>query len=207
MGSLAYIPVGERPFAVDVQTLAYRFVRMDISEPRRVLTCVVSRSSLYDRIRECQYDDPHLLVLKDRVQHDDARNLTIDDDGILKMQGRICVPNVKYEHQKPGGLLQWMIISEWKWERVTMDFVSGLPRTLKKFDSIWVIVDRLTKYAHFIPVCTTYSSEWLAGIFIREIVRLHGVPVSIISDRESYDRLNMAGKAVSGGLLVTKLDF
>lgn len=64
-----------------------------------------------------------------------------------------------------------------------MDFVVGLLRTLKKFDAIWVIVDRLTKSAHFIPVCTTYSSERLAEIYIREIVRLHGVPVSIISDR------------------------
>ena len=90
---------------------------------------------------------------------------------------------VKYEHQRPGGLLQQMIIPEWKWERVTMDFVSGLPRTLKNFDSIWVVVDRLTKSAHFIPVCTTYSAERLARIFIQEIVRLHGVPVTIISDR------------------------
>ena len=64
-----------------------------------------------------------------------------------------------------------------------MDFVVGLPRTLRKFDAIWVIVDRLTKYAHFIPMCTTYSSERLAEIYIQEIVCLHGVPISIISDR------------------------
>ncbi|XP_070028875.1 uncharacterized protein [Nicotiana sylvestris] len=80
MGRLAYIPVGERPLAVDVQTLANRFVRLDISEPSQVLAFVVSRSSLYDRIRERQYDDPHLLVLKDRVWHDDARDVTIGDD-------------------------------------------------------------------------------------------------------------------------------
>ena len=90
---------------------------------------------------------------------------------------------VKYEHQRPCGLLHQMDIPEWKWEQITMDFVVGLPWTLKKFDAIWVIVDRLTKSAHFIPVCTTYSSERLAGIYIWEIVRLHGVPVSIISDR------------------------
>jgi len=59
----------------------------------------------------------------------------------------------------------------------------GLARTMKKFDAMWVIVDRLTKSAHFIPVCTSYSSERLAVIYIREIVRMHGVPVSIISDR------------------------
>ena len=90
---------------------------------------------------------------------------------------------VKYEHQRLHGLLQWMDIPKWKWERITMDFVVELPRTLKKFDAIWVIVDRLTKSAHFIPVCTTYSSERLAGIYIREIVCLHGFSVSIISYR------------------------
>ena len=90
---------------------------------------------------------------------------------------------VKYEHQRPGGLLQRLEIPEWKWERITMDFVVGLPQTSRKFDAIWVIVDRLTKSAHFISVGTTYSSERLAEIYIREIVRLHGVPVSIILDR------------------------
>ena len=64
-----------------------------------------------------------------------------------------------------------------------MDFVVGLPRTLGKFDAIWVIVDRLTKSAHFVQVQTTYNSEMLAKIYFREIVRLHGVPISIISDR------------------------
>ncbi|WMV09587.1 hypothetical protein MTR67_002972 [Solanum verrucosum] len=58
---------------------------------------------------------------------------------------------VKYEHQRPAGLLQRMPISEWKWERIAMDFVVGLPKTLGKFDSIWVVVDRLTKSTHFIP--------------------------------------------------------
>ena len=60
-----------------------------------------------------------------------------------------------------------------------MDFVVGLPKTLGKFDSIWVIVDRLTKSAHFIPVKVTYNAEKLAKLYISEIVRLHGVPLSI----------------------------
>lgn len=64
-----------------------------------------------------------------------------------------------------------------------MDFVVGLPRTQRKFNAVWVIVDKLTRSAHFIPVAVTYSSGRLAEIYIREIVRLHGVPVSIISDR------------------------
>ena len=69
---------------------------------------------------------------------------------------------VKCEHQRPGGLLQRLDIPEWKWECITMDFVVGLPRTQRKFDAVWVIVDRLTKSAHFIPVAVTYSSERLA---------------------------------------------
>ncbi|PKI60952.1 hypothetical protein CRG98_018658 [Punica granatum] len=60
-----------------------------------------------------------------------------------------------------------------------MDFVSGLPRTRRGHDSIWVIVDRLTKSAHFLPVKTTFGADQLAQLFIKEIVRLHGVPVSI----------------------------
>ena len=76
-----------------------------------------------------------------------------------------------------------MPIPEWKWEHIAMDFVVGLPRTLGKFDAIWVIVDRWTKRAHFVPVQTTYNSQKLAKIYIPEIVRLHGVLISIISDR------------------------
>jgi hypothetical protein len=93
---------------------------------------------------------------------------------------------VKAEHQRPSGLLQPLPIPEWKWEKITMDFVSGLPRTQKGYDSIWVIVDRLTKSAHFLPAKSTFGADKLARLFIDEIVRLHGVPVSIVSDRGSY---------------------
>ena len=90
---------------------------------------------------------------------------------------------VKYEQQRPVGTLQRMLIPEWKWERIAMDFVVGPPKTMGKYDSIWVIVDRLTKSAHFIPVKVTYNAEKLAKLYISEIVRLDGVPLSIISDR------------------------
>ncbi|XP_070025924.1 uncharacterized protein [Nicotiana sylvestris] len=76
------------------KALASQFVRLDLSEPSRVLACIVSQSSLFDRIREQKYDDPHLLVLKDKVQQGDARDVAIRYDGVLRMQGRICARNI-----------------------------------------------------------------------------------------------------------------
>ena len=87
----------------------------------------------------------------------------------------IC-QRVKAEHQRPAGLLQPLQISVWKWEEISMDFIVGLPRTQAGYDSIWVIVDRLTKVAHFIPVKTTHSSARLAELYMSRIVCLHGVP-------------------------------
>ena len=89
---------------------------------------------------------------------------------------------VKDEHQRPAGLLQPKKIPEWKWEEVGMDFIVGLPRTQRGYDSIWVIVDRLTKVAHFIPVKTTYNGPRLAQLYMERIVCLHGVPKKIVSD-------------------------
>ena len=91
---------------------------------------------------------------------------------------------VKVEHQVPSGLSQPIRIPEWKWDRITMDFVVGLPLIGRKHDSVWVVVDRLIKSAHFIPVRTDYSLDKLAEVYIKEIVQLHGIPISIISDRD-----------------------
>ena len=91
---------------------------------------------------------------------------------------------VKAEHQHPAGTLQSLPIPEWKWDHITIDFVSGLPPTLRKHDAIWVIVDRLTKTAHFLPVRMTYSLQRLAQLYVDEIVRLHSVPTSIVLDRD-----------------------
>jgi hypothetical protein len=90
---------------------------------------------------------------------------------------------IKAEHERLAGLLQPLRIPKWKWDEVGMDFIVGLPRTRAGYDSIWVVVDRLTKSAHFIPVKTSYSSAVLAELYMSRIVCLHGVPKKIVSDR------------------------
>ncbi|GJV30880.1 putative reverse transcriptase domain-containing protein [Tanacetum coccineum] len=92
---------------------------------------------------------------------------------------------VKAEHQKPSGLLQQPKIPEGKWEKITMDFITRLPRTSSGHDAIWVIVDRLTKITHFLVDLENYKIEKLARLYINEIVARHGVPVSILSNRDS----------------------
>jgi hypothetical protein len=90
---------------------------------------------------------------------------------------------VKARHLKAAGTLQPLTIPSWKWEDISMDFIVGLPNTSRKHDSILVIVDRLTKTAHFLPVHTTCNAKKYAEIYLDQIVRLHGIPKTIISNR------------------------
>ena len=91
---------------------------------------------------------------------------------------------MKDEHHRITGLLQPFEVAEWKWEHVTMDFVTHLPRTSQGHDAVWVIVDRLTMSAHFWAMRMTFTLEEFSRLYIREIIRLHGIPVSIVSDRD-----------------------
>ena len=91
---------------------------------------------------------------------------------------------VKVEHQKPTGILQPLDVAKWKWEHVTMDFVTHFPLTPLRHDAVWVIVDRLTKSAHFLAMRMTFTLEEFYWLYLREIVRLHGVSISILSDRD-----------------------
>ena len=91
---------------------------------------------------------------------------------------------VKAEHQAPVGKLHPLSILEWKWEKITMDYVLGLPRTFRKHDAIWVIIDRPTKSSHFLPVQQSDSLDKLSRIYVSKIVRLQGVPTSIVSNRD-----------------------
>src|SRR5256886_6420379 len=101
----------------------------------------------------------------------------------FKAKCLIC-QQIKAEHQAPAGKLQPLLIPVWKGERITMDFVTALPKTQRKHDAIWVIVDRLTKSAHFIPIQWGISLDQLVTEYVNKVVRLHGVPISIVSDRD-----------------------
>jgi hypothetical protein len=90
---------------------------------------------------------------------------------------------IKAEHQRPTGLLQPLQIPQWKWDEIRMDLIVCLPHTRTGYDSIWVVVDHLTKATHFIPVNTTYNSAVLAELYMARIVCLHGVPKKIVLDR------------------------
>ncbi|GJY65263.1 putative reverse transcriptase domain-containing protein [Tanacetum coccineum] len=91
---------------------------------------------------------------------------------------------VKAEHQRPSGLLVQPEIPEWKWDNITMDFITKLPKSSQGFDTIWVIVDRLTKSAHFLPIRENDPLDKLARLYLNRIVARHGIPVSIICDRD-----------------------
>ncbi|GJZ15177.1 putative reverse transcriptase domain-containing protein [Tanacetum coccineum] len=91
---------------------------------------------------------------------------------------------VKAEHQRPSGLLVQPAIPEWKWDNITMEFITKLPKSSQGFDTIWVIVDRLTKSAHFLPIRENDPLDKLARLYLNKIVARHGIPASIIYDRD-----------------------
>ncbi|GKB73864.1 reverse transcriptase domain-containing protein [Tanacetum coccineum] len=106
---------------------------------------------------------------------------------MVKYVGKcLTCSRVKAECQKPSVLLVQLEIPMWKWERIIMDFITKLPKTSNGHDTIWVIVDRLTKSAHFIPTRATDSMETLTRLYIKEIVSRHGLPISIIWDCDTH---------------------
>ncbi|GJV16209.1 putative nucleotidyltransferase, ribonuclease H [Tanacetum coccineum] len=185
-------------------------------------------SNLMLQIKEAQRDDGELWAIVQNVEDGKHTEFSVDDDGVVWFEDRLCVPNdqalrekvmteahsspftihpgstkmyrdlkqyfwwngmkqdvatfvskcmtcqqVKIEHQRASGLLQPLEIPMWKWDEISMDFVTGLPTTQKRHDAIWVVVDRLTKSAHFLPIRKNYGISKLAEIFRQEIVRLH----------------------------------
>ncbi|GJU99781.1 reverse transcriptase domain-containing protein [Tanacetum coccineum] len=98
---------------------------------------------------------------------------------------------VKAEHQKPSGLLVQPEIPQWKWDNITTEFITKLPKTLSGHDTIWVIVDRLTKSAHFLPMKENDTIERLTRLYMKEVVMRHRIPVSIIYDREDVQLIGL----------------
>ncbi|XP_017972547.1 PREDICTED: uncharacterized protein LOC108661162 [Theobroma cacao] len=136
----------------------------------------------FDKLKTCLTTAPVLSLSQG------TRGYTIFCDASQKdvaefVSKCLVCQQVKAEHQRPARLLQPLPVLEWKWERITMDFVIGFPQTSGGYDSIWVIVDRLTKLAHFLQVKTTYGAAQYARVYVDEIVRLHNIPISIVPDR------------------------
>jgi hypothetical protein len=90
----------------------------------------------------------------------------------------------KVEHKFLASLLQPFPILEWKWEVVTMEFITKLPRTVKQHDSIMIVVEKLTKYAHFIPMKITHKETKIVDIYLKELSKLRGIPKIIVSDKD-----------------------
>jgi hypothetical protein len=135
--------------------------------------CVPDVDHLREKILQEAHDSAYSIHWWYGMKRDVAAHVALCD---------VC-QRVKAEHQRLAGLLQSLKVPEWKWEEIGMDFIVGLPHTQDRYDSIWVIVDRLTKVAHFIPVKATYTGARLAELYVSRIMCLHGVPKKIVSDR------------------------
>jgi hypothetical protein len=112
---------------------------------------------------------------------------------------------VKEEHRHPAGLLHPLPIPKWKWETISICFITRLPNSTKNNDAIMVVVDKLSKSTHFIPVKSTYKAIDIAQVFMKEIFRLHGMPKEIVSDRDTKFTSNFWKSLMDG--LETKLLF
>ena len=147
---------------------------------------------LYGEIREMIMHESHKSKYSihpgaDKMYHDLKKLYwwpNMKADIALYVNKCLTCSRVKEEHHKPSGLLTQPELPVWKWERITMDFITKLPRTVSGCDAIWVIVDRLTKTAHFLAISENDSIDKLARLYVKEIVSRHGVPISIISDRD-----------------------
>ncbi|GJX42597.1 putative reverse transcriptase domain-containing protein [Tanacetum coccineum] len=159
----------------DVGGMIRRDIPKERLEPRTDGTlCLYSRSWI-----PCYGD------LRSVIMHESHKSKYSIHPGSEKMyQDCLTYARVKAEHQRPSGLLVQPAIPEWKWDNITMDFITKLPKSSQGFDTIWVIVDRLTKSAHFLPIRENDPLDKLARLYLNRIVARHGIPASIICDRD-----------------------
>ncbi|KAI5413216.1 hypothetical protein KIW84_057721 [Lathyrus oleraceus] len=162
-------------------------------------------SGILEEIIEGQKADVGLVEQFMLINQGKGGELRIDENNMMRFRDRVCVPYIpeikksilkkghisglifiqklKIEHQKLLGLMQPLSIPEWKWDSISMDFVTSFPKMTKGYDFVWVIVDRLTKSAHFIPNKISYPLHKLVELHIERTVSLYGIPSSIVSDR------------------------
>ncbi|WRX23200.1 Integrase [Theobroma cacao] len=223
MGSLAHISIVRRPLIREMHSLGDIGVHLKVSEANTLLAHFRVRPILMDQIKEAQSKDDFVTKALEDLQGRKGKMFTKSTDGILRYGARLYVPNsdglrreileeaqmaayvVKAKHQRPARLLQPLLVHEWKWENIVMDFVTGLPRTSRGYDSICVIIDQLTKSAHFLSVKTTYGAAQYAQLYLDEMIRLHGIHVSIVFDRGAQFTSRFWEKLQEE--LGTKLDF
>ncbi|GJX10381.1 putative reverse transcriptase domain-containing protein [Tanacetum coccineum] len=132
--------------------------------------------------------------LRSMIMHESHKSKYFIHPGSEQMyQDCLTCARVKAEHQRPSRLLVQPAIPEWKWDNITMDFITKLPRSSQGFDTIWVIVDRLTKSAHFLPIRENDPLDKLARLYLNRIVVRHGIPASIICRLHAADRFGYKG--------------
>ncbi|XP_035837185.1 uncharacterized protein LOC118485060, partial [Helianthus annuus] len=167
--------------------------RMDIwlqdSKPDGYLARMQIEPDLISRIKDAQKQDEELWAIVQNLEvgstkmyRDLRQNFWwngMKEDVARYVSKCLTCQQVKIEHKRASGLLQPLDIPIWKWDEITMDFVTGLPKTFKKNDVVWVVVDRLSMSAHFLPIQQGFSVNKLSEIFLQEIIRLHGTPSSM----------------------------
>ena len=146
--------------------------------------CVPAVEALKKKILDKGHNTPHPIHPGGNKLYKDLKQMfwwsNIKQEVADYVAKCLTCQRVKIEHQRLAGLLQPLDVPEWKWDSVSMDFIMGLPLTQRKHNAIWVIVDRLTKSAHFIAMRNMWTLDQLARAYLEEIVRLHEVPLSLI---------------------------
>jgi hypothetical protein len=182
--------------------LAKEFDRLSLGFLNNMRGVTVELEPTLEReIKELQKNDEKISEIRQLILEGKGKDFREDAEGVIWFKDRLCVPNVqsiwelilKEAHETtysihPGSEKMYQDLKKKFWwygmkREIEMDFIVGLPRTRAGYDSIWIVVDRLTKSSHFIPVKTNYSSAVLVELYMSQIVCLHGVPNKIVSDR------------------------
>nr|GEZ14140.1 putative reverse transcriptase domain-containing protein [Tanacetum cinerariifolium] len=179
----------------DVGSMIRKDIPKEKLEPRSNRTlCLPSRSWLpcYGDLRSVIMHESHKskysIYTGSKKMYQDLKKLywwpNMKADIATYVSKCLTCGRVKVEHQRPSGLLVQPAIPEWKWDNIIMDFLTKLPKLSHGFDSIWVIVDRLIKYAYFLPIRENDPLDKLARLYLNRIVARHVIPVSIICDHD-----------------------